>query len=61
MIEIKPLKEFSTFVGATHGVISTCENFHRCGDPLNTGKCREECFKIYRKMMGEQEKEGEQK
>jgi hypothetical protein len=57
VIEIKPIKEFATFIGATHGVISTCENFHSCCDPLYIGKCREDCFKIHRRMMGEQEKE----
>lgn len=59
MIEIKPPKEFSSFYYRQDGVISSCEHYHHCTDSLYTGRCREDCFKIYRKMMANRQKERE--
>lgn len=29
-------------------IIKSCEHIGRCGTPLYTGRCMEECFKRYR-------------
>ena len=30
------------------GIIWSCEHISRCGTPLYVGKCREDCFKVYK-------------
>ena len=34
-------------------IIQSCEHIDRCGTPLYTGRCMEECFKRYRGGIGE--------
>lgn len=58
MIEIKPIKYFTTFenVGSNPDIIYSCGYRYRCTEPLYVGKCKKECRKRYEQEMGVEDK-----
>jgi hypothetical protein len=50
MTQISPIREFSSFYYVSDGVISTCEHYYTCVDPLYMGRCRKDCWERHRKM-----------